>query len=166
MKSYNQFVSEAYSAQENLHELVGTAFKLAKGGYKLGRWASKLPGARQALGGIAAGYAAAKGDIVGAGLGAGMMLPGPLGLAATGANIVRSLRGDFKGEQEKKEKKEPTQPPEKITPPEPPKETKPTKSNSKEDRERRLRNMGAEIDGYLRKIQTAQDSGRIKNPWK
>jgi len=144
MKSYNQFVIEAYSAREELNELFGLGRLAAKGimglgkqGYKFGRYAG-----RTGIGGAMAGYALAKGDPVGTGLGVASMLPGPLGLMAMGANTVRSLRGDYRNSKPAETEEEPTPTP--TTTPDP---------NSKEEREKRLTDMGDSIDKTTKQIE-------------
>ena len=62
MKSYNQFVTEAYSAREDLNEVVGVAAKLlgklGSKGFRAGKTFAKYAG-RKGLGAGMAGYALA-----------------------------------------------------------------------------------------------------------
>lgn len=153
MKSYNQFVSEAYSAREELNELFGLGRLAAKGivglgkqGYKFGKYAG-----RTGIGGAMAGYALAKGDPVGTGLGVASMLPGPLGLMAMGANAVRSLRGDHRNSQPAETEEEPTPTPTTTSP------------DSKEEREKRLTDMGDKIDKTTKEIEDKMKDW--KNPF-
>ena len=104
MKSYNQFVTEAYSAREDLNEVVGVAAKLlgklGGKGFKAGKTFAKYAG-RKGLGAGMAGYALAKDDPIGTGLGLASMTPGPIGLLATGANLLRGIRGDHRNSLKK-----------------------------------------------------------------
>ena len=152
MKSYNQFVGEAYSAREELNEILGLGRLVGRGvkalgskGFKFGKYAG-----RRGLGAASAGYALAKGDLVGTGLGLASMLPGAPGLLALGAQAVRSLRGDYRNNQPKEDEQTPTPPPE---PPVPPKD------------EKSLEDMRSEIDKVQKDVQAKIDSGDIKNPF-
>jgi len=152
MKSYNQFVSEAYSAREDLNEILGLGRLVGKGvkalgskGFKFGKYAG-----RRGLGAASAGYALAKGDLVGTGLGLASMLPGVVGPIAMGAQAIRSLRGDYRNNQPKEDEQTPTPPPE---PPVPPKD------------EKSLEDMRSEIDKVQKDVQAKIDSGDIKNPF-
>ena len=104
MKSYNQFVTEAYSAREDLNEVVGVAAKLlgklGGKGFRAGKTFAKYAG-RKGLGAGMAGYALAKDDPIGTGLGLASMTPGPIGLLATGANLLRGIRGDHRNSLKK-----------------------------------------------------------------
>ena len=151
MKSYNQFVSEAYSAREDLNEILGLGRLVGSGvkalgskGFKFGKYAG-----RRGIGGASAGYALAKGDLVGTGLGLASMLPGAPGLLALGAQAVRSLRGDYRNNQPKEDEQTPTPPPT-IEPPK---------------NEKSLEDMRSEIDKVQKDVQTKIDSGEIKNPF-
>jgi len=151
MKSYNQFVSEAYSAREDLNEILGLGRLVGRGvkalgskGFKFGKYAG-----RRGIGGASAGYALAKGDLVGTGLGLASMLPGAPGLLALGAQAVRSLRGDYRNNQPKEDEKTPTPPPT-IEPPK---------------NEKSLEDMRSEIDRIQGEVQSKLDSGEIKNPF-
>jgi len=152
MKSYNQFVSEAYSAREDLNEILGLGRLVGRGvkalgskGFKFGKYAG-----RRGLGAASAGYALAKGDLVGTGLGLASMLPGVVGPIAMGAQAIRSLRGDYRNNQPKEDEQTPTPPPE---PPVPPKD------------EKSLEDMRSEIDKVQKDVQAKIDSGDIKNPF-
>ena len=152
MKSYNQFVSEAYSAREDLNEILGLGRLVGRGvkalgskGFKFGKYAG-----RRGIGGASAGYALAKGDLIGTGLGLASMLPGAPGLLALGAQAVRSLRGDYRNNQPKEDEQTPPPPPE---PPVPPKN------------EKSLEDMRSEIDKVQKDVQAKIDSGDIKNPF-
>ena len=151
MKSYNQFVSEAYSAREDLNEILGLGRLVGGGvkalgskGFKFGKYAG-----RRGIGGASAGYALAKGDLIGTGLGLASMLPGAPGLLALGAQAVRSLRGDYRNNQPKEDEQTPTPPPT-IEPPK---------------NEKSLEDMRSEIDRIQGEVQSKLDSGDIKNPF-
>ena len=153
MKSYNQFVSEAYSAREDLNEVIGVAAKLlgrlGGKGFRAGKTFAKYAG-RKGLGAGMAGFALAKGDPIGTGLGLASMAPGPVGLLATGANLLRGVRGDHRNSQKKVDA---------------PKETKPeTKVEVKSNKT--LDDMRKEIDDTQKKIDKAYQDGTIKNPFK
>ena len=149
MKSYNQFIGEAYSAREELNEILGLGRLVGKGvkalgskGFKFGKYAG-----RRGFGAASAGYAAAKGDLIGTGLGIAGMLPGAPGLLALGAQAVRSLRGDYRNNRPKEETPTPT----------------PTTETPKDQKS--LEDMRAEIDKVQKDVQTKLDSGEIKNPF-
>jgi len=149
MKSYNQFVGEAYSAREELNEILGLGRLVGKGvkalgskGFKFSKYAG-----RRGFGAASAGYAAAKGDLIGTGLGIAGMLPGAPGLLALGAQAVRSLRGDYRNNRPKEETPTPT----------------PTTETPKDQKS--LEDMRAEIDKVQKDVQTKLDSGEIKNPF-
>lgn len=151
MKSYNQFVSEAYSAREDLNEILGLGRLVGKGvkalgskGFKFSKYAG-----RRGFGAASAGYAAAKGDVIGTGLGLAGMLPGAPGLLALGAQAVRSLRGDYRNNKPKEDEETPTPPP----------TTEPSKD------QKSLEDMRSEIDKVQKDVQAKIDSGDIKNPF-
>ena len=97
MKSYNQFVSEAYAARENLDEAVGKL--AAKAGARF------IPFAQTAYGLYSGTSKLMKGDTTGAVLGYGSALPGPLGWGFAAADIARDLAGpdNAKKNDEKKD---------------------------------------------------------------
>ena len=160
MKSYNNFVNEAYSAREELNEILGLTRLVAKGAKALGSKGFKFSkyAGRRGIGGASAGYSLAKGDTIGTGLGLASMLPGPVGSIAMGANLVRALRGDHRNTQDN-DKETVTQPPistqtsPSTIPPEPKKD------------DRSAEEIGRELDKIYRKIRTKMDSGDIKNPF-
>lgn len=84
MKSYSQFVTEAYSARDELNEVVGA---IARGA---GRF---IPGLQTAYGLYRGTSALMRGDKTGAALGYGSALPGPLGWGFAAADIGRDLAG-------------------------------------------------------------------------
>ena len=108
MKSYSQFVYESYSARENLDEVAG---RLA------GKVGSRfIPGLQTAYGLYSGTSKLMKGDYLGAALGYGSALPGPLGWGFAGADIARELSsggGNKQGEGDKESTSQPptTQPP-------------------------------------------------------
>ena len=152
MKSYNQFIGEAYSAREELNEILGLGRLIGRGAKALGSKGFKFSkyAGRRGFGAASAGYAAAKGDLIGTGLGLAGMLPGAPGLLALGAQAVRSLRGDYRNNKPKENEETPPEPP---VPPEPPKDQK------------SLEDMRSEIDKVQKDVQTKLDSGEIKNPF-
>jgi len=156
MKSYSQFVSEAYSSQQSLGEVFGLGL-LAKGLTKAGGAVSKFTkyAGRRGIGAGLAGYSLAKGDLTGTGLGIASMLPGPIGPLAMGANLVRSLRGDNRISPGEGVKTPP--------PPPPPAETKPDQDQTKS--EKTPEEMGKEIERIQNEVQKKIDSGEIKNPF-
>jgi len=149
MKSYNQFVGEAYSAREELNEILGLGRLIGRGAKALGSKGFKFSkyAGRRGFGAASAGYAAAKGDLIGTGLGIAGMLPGAPGLLALGAQAVRSLRGDYRNNRPKEETPTPT----------------PTTETPKDQKS--LEDMRAEIDKVQKDVQTKLDSGEIKNPF-
>jgi hypothetical protein len=108
MKSYSQFVYESYSARENLDEVAG---RLA------GKVGSRfIPGLQTAYGLYSGTSKLRKGDYLGAALGYGSALPGPLGWAFAGADIARELTSgggnkQGEGDKESKSQQSTTQPP-------------------------------------------------------
>jgi len=157
MKSYTQFVSEAYSSQQSLGEVFGLGL-LARGISKVGGAASKFTkyAGRRGIGAGLAGYSLAKGDLTGTGLGIASMLPGPIGPLAMGANIVRSLRGDNRISPGEGVKTPP--------PPPPPAETK-SETGTETKGEKTPEEMGKEIERIQNEVQKKIDSGEIKNPF-
>jgi len=149
MKSYNQFIGEAYSAREELNEILGIGRLIGRGAKALGSKGFKFSkyAGRRGFGAASAGYAAAKGDLIGTGLGIAGMLPGAPGLLALGAQAVRSLRGDYRNNRPKEETPTPT----------------PTTETPKDQKS--LEDMRAEIDKVQKDVQTKLDSGEIKNPF-
>jgi len=107
MKTFNQFMTEAYSAQDELNEVVGA---IARGASRV------IPGLQTAYGLYRGTSALMKGDKTGAALGYGSALPGPLGWGFAAADMGRELaRGD--GEQQTaKPKPEPKTNPSSPTP--------------------------------------------------
>lgn len=158
MKSYSQFVGEAYSAREELNEILGLTRLVTKGAKAIGSKGFKFSkyAGRRGIGGALAGYSLAKGDMAGTGLGLASMLPGPIGSIAMGANLVRSLRRDHQNVQDsEKEPVTSTQ-----NPPPPPT----TAPESKKDN-RSAKEIGRELDRIYRQIRTKMDSGDIRNPF-
>jgi len=108
MKSYSQFVYESYSARENLDEVAG---RLA------GKVGSRfIPGLQTAYGLYSGTSKLMKGDYLGAALGYGSALPGPLGWGFAGADIARELTSgggnkQGEGDKESKSQQSTTQPP-------------------------------------------------------
>lgn len=82
MKTYNQFVTEAYAAKEELNEFAGA---LARGAARF------VPGLQTAYGLYRGTSALMKGDKTGAALGYGSALPGPLGWGFAAADVGRDL---------------------------------------------------------------------------
>jgi len=100
MKTFNQFMTEAYSAQDELNEVVGA---VARGASRF------IPGLQTAYGLYRGTSALMKGDKTGAALGYGSALPGPLGWGFAAADMGRELaRGDEKPQAQKPTKTEPT----------------------------------------------------------
>ena len=99
MKSYSQFVTEAYSAREELNEILGL-----KTLGRAARFVTAIPGLQQAYGAGLGTYRLMKGDKTGAALGYAQALPGPIGWAALAADVAR----DF---TKKPKSKSPTQTP-------------------------------------------------------
>lgn len=160
MKSYSQFVGEAYSAREELNEILGLTKLVTKGAKAIGSKGFKFSkyAGRRGIGGALAGYSLAKGDMTGTGLGLASMLPGPIGSIAMGANLVRSLRGDHRNVQDS-EKEPATPPPTSTQNPPPTTALDPKKDN------RSAKEIGRELDKIYRKIRTKMDSGDIRNPF-
>lgn len=158
MKSYNQFVSEAYSAREELNELFGITRLVGKGikalgskGFKFGQYAG-----RRGIGGASAGFALAKGDAIGTGLGLASMLPGPVGSIAMGAQLIRSLKGDYRNRQAQADPGFTTDTAEAETP---------DQAAQTDQKDKTLTQMGQEIDRVQGQVQDKLDSGEIKNPF-
>lgn len=82
MKTYQQFVSEAYVAHQELHEVIGAAKRFG---------ARVIPGLQTAYGLGLGTYRLTKGDIPGAALGYAQAVPGPIGWAALAADVGRDL---------------------------------------------------------------------------
>ena len=82
MKTYNQFVTEAYAAKEELNEFAGA---LARGAARF------VPGLQTAYGLYRGTSALMRGDKTGAALGYGSALPGPLGWGFAAADVGRDL---------------------------------------------------------------------------
>jgi hypothetical protein len=100
MKTFNQFMTEAYSAQDELNEVVGA---VARGASRF------IPGLQTAYGLYRGTSALMKGDKTGAALGYGSALPGPLGWGFAAADMGRELaRGDEQPQAQKPTKTEPT----------------------------------------------------------
>ena len=100
MKTFNQFMTEAYSAQDELNEVVGA---IARGASRV------IPGLQTAYGLYRGTSALMKGDKTGAALGYGSALPGPLGWGFAAADMGRELaRGDEQPQAQKPTKTEPT----------------------------------------------------------
>lgn len=149
MKSYNQFVSEAYTIRQELHEKFGLS---ALG--KVGRF---IPGLQQIYGLGLGTYRLAKGDKLGAALGYGQALPGPAGWAFLGADVARSMKGTKPAEKKPEEAKVET--PEVETPKaETPKTEKPKDTRTAAE-------IGKGVSDTIQKIQAKYDSGDIKNPF-
>ena len=93
MKTFNQFMTEAYSAQDELNEVVGA---VARGASRF------IPGLQTAYGLYRGTSALMKGDKTGAALGYGSALPGPLGWGFAAADMGRELaRGDEQPQAQK-----------------------------------------------------------------
>jgi hypothetical protein len=100
MKTFNQFMTEAYSAQDELNEVVGA---VARGASRF------IPGLQTAYGLYRGTSALMKGDKTGAALGYGSALPGPLGWGFAAADMGRELaRGNKQPQAQKPTKTEPT----------------------------------------------------------
>ena len=100
MKTFNQFMTEAYSASDELNEVVGAAARF-------------IPGVKQAYGLYSGTSSLLRGDKTGAALGYASMLPGPLGWGAAAADLARNFSGGnqpqaAKPEEKKPEEKKPT----------------------------------------------------------
>jgi len=93
-------MTEAYSAQDELNEVVGA---VARGASRF------IPGLQTAYGLYRGTSALMKGDKTGAALGYGSALPGPLGWGFAAADMGRELaRGDEQPQAQKPTKTEPT----------------------------------------------------------
>ena len=99
MKSFNQFMTEAYSASDELNEGIGTALKGA---------ARFVPGLQQAYGLYRGTSQLMRGDKTGAALGYAQMLPGPLGWGAAAADLGRELAGGGQPQAQKPKEEKPT----------------------------------------------------------
>ena len=99
MKTFNQFMTEAYSAQDELNEVVGA---VARGASRF------IPGLQQAYGLYRGTSALMKGDKTGAALGYASALPGPLGWGAAALDLGREIRGSGQPQPQKPTKTEPT----------------------------------------------------------
>ena len=98
MKSFNQFMVEAYSAQEELNEVVGA---VARGASRF------IPGLQTAYGLYRGTSALMRGDKTGAALGYGSALPGPLGWGFAAADIGRDLAGGGQPQAQKPKEEKP-----------------------------------------------------------
>jgi hypothetical protein len=99
MKTFNQFMTEAYSAQDELNEVVGA---VARGASRF------IPGLQTAYGLYRGTSALMKGDKTGAALGYGSALPGPLGWGFAAADMGRELaRGDEQPQAQKPKEEKP-----------------------------------------------------------
>ena len=145
MKSYSQFIGEAYSARGELQERFGLGALS-----KVGRF---VPGLQQIYGLGLGTYRLAKGDKLGAALGYGQALPGPAGWAFLGADVARSMKGTKPAEKEPETKEPEEKSPETTTPP---KTSTPTAQPQ---------NRRQNIDKTISAIQAKYDSGDIKNPF-
>jgi len=86
MKSYSQFVTEAYSAREELNEILGL-----KTLGRAARLVTAIPGLQQIYGAGLGTYRLMKGDKTGAALGYAQGLPGPIGWTALAADVARDF---------------------------------------------------------------------------
>jgi hypothetical protein len=84
MKTFNQFMTEAYSAQDELNEVVGAALRGA---------ARFIPGLQTGYGLVRGTGALLKGDKTGAVLGYGSAIPGPIGYGFAAADLAREFGG-------------------------------------------------------------------------
>ena len=82
MKTYEEFIKEAYEAKHNIGEGVGSVLRTA------GR---AIPGLQTAIGLGVAAHRLYKGDKTGAALAAGSAIPGPVGYGFLGADIAREV---------------------------------------------------------------------------
>ena len=98
MKSFNQFMTEAYSASDELNEVAGVA---ARGAARF------IPGLQQAYGVYRGTSALMRGDKTGAALGYASALPGPLGWGAAALDLGRELRGGGQPQAEKPKEEKP-----------------------------------------------------------
>tara|TARA_B110000503_G_scaffold103373_1_gene154363 strand:+ start:1984 stop:2496 length:513 start_codon:yes stop_codon:yes gene_type:complete len=85
MKTYEEFIKEAYEAKHNIGEGVGSVLRTA------GR---AIPGLQTAYGLGLGAYRLSKGDKTGAALAAASAIPGPIGWAALGADVTRDVLKD------------------------------------------------------------------------
>ena len=99
MKTFNQFMTEAYSASDELNEVAGVA---ARGAARF------IPGLQQAYGVYRGTSALMRGDKTGAALGYASALPGPLGWGADALDLGRELRGGGQPQAEKPKEEKPT----------------------------------------------------------
>lgn len=99
MKTFNEFMVEAYSAQEELNEVVGAA---ARGAARF------IPGLQQLYGIYRGTSQLMKGDKTGAALGYASALPGPLGWGAAALDLGRELRGGGQPQAQKPKEEKPT----------------------------------------------------------
>ena len=99
MKSFNQFMTEAYSASDELNEVAGVA---ARGAARF------IPGLQQAYGVYRGTSALMRGDKTGAALGYASALPGPLGWGAAAADLGRELAGGGQPQAQKPKEEKPT----------------------------------------------------------
>lgn len=94
MKTYNQFMREAYSKRYgDIDEGLGSAARWAIRGVRA------VPGLGTAASLGYAGYKLAKGDTTGAALAAGSAIPGPVGYGFLAADIAREVAKSQKGNQ-------------------------------------------------------------------
>ena len=98
MKTFNQFMTEAYSASDELNEVVGVA---ARGAARF------IPGLQQLYGIYRGTSQLMKGDKTGAALGYASALPGPLGWGAAALDLGRELRGGGQPQAEKPKEEKP-----------------------------------------------------------
>ena len=98
MKTFNQFMTEAYSASDELNEVAGVA---ARGAARF------IPGLQQAYGVYRGTSALMRGDKTGAALGYASALPGPLGWGAAALDLGRELRGGGQPQAEKPKEEKP-----------------------------------------------------------
>ena len=99
MKTFNEFMVEAYSAQEELNEVVGAALRGA---------ARFIPGLQTGYGLVRGTGALLKGDKTGAVLGYGAAIPGPIGYGFAAADLARELRGSSQPQAAKPEENKTT----------------------------------------------------------
>ena len=99
MKTFNQFMAEAYSASDELNEVVGAA---ARGAARF------IPGLQQLYGIYRGTSQLMKGDKTGAALGYASALPGPLGWGAAALDLGRELRGGGQPQAQKPKEEKPT----------------------------------------------------------
>ena len=94
MKTFNQFMVEAHSTNDELNEGIGAAARF-------------IPGVKQAYGLYSGTSSLLRGDKTGAALGYASMLPGPLGWGAAAADIGRNLVGDGQPQAQKPKEEKP-----------------------------------------------------------